>query len=164
MSYNKTCKLWIEGDKVYPYAGLLKHQEQVGPDCVATSLAVIAGVSPSDFQDEINTQDPRTWSDALKRYGMRLAYCPADVRRLKYYIRELINYNGIFLLSYYTGSLLSEPDEHGWVCPSHIVVLGGDTIFDSLSSKPEHAIGHVCNEYHTKRIFRVVRDSDPRGL
>ncbi|CAF5168391.1 unnamed protein product, partial [Rotaria magnacalcarata] len=37
-------------------------------------------MQPEDFQGNLNTQDPVSWSAALKPYGMKLAYCPHDAR------------------------------------------------------------------------------------
>ncbi|UJR29458.1 hypothetical protein I4U23_010670 [Adineta vaga] len=72
---------------------------QEGPTCVSNCLAMLTGKRPEDFQGNINTQDPVSWSAALKPYGMKLAYCPHDARKLKFYIEQLIALDDLFALS-----------------------------------------------------------------
>lgn len=99
---------------------------------------------------------------------MKLAYCPTDVRRLKHYLRELVAYDDLFTLSYYTTTdpavLLGDPDAGGWLTGSHIVVLHRDQVYDPTDGAVTPALEHECNEYHTKRVFRVVPADHPRGL
>jgi hypothetical protein len=59
------------------------------------------------LRQRINTQNPVTWSEALNPYKMQLAYLPTDVRPLDFYIDELIGYEDLFMLAFYTG-----PDPH----------------------------------------------------
>jgi hypothetical protein len=99
---------------------------------------------------------------------MKLAYCPTDIRKLKYYMRELVELDDLFTLSYYTTNdaniLLGNPNADGWLTGSHIVILHRNLILDSGIGEAIEAFDHVCNEYHTKRIFRVVPANHPRGL
>lgn len=98
--------------------------KQKGPHCVATSLAIITGETPEYFQKYINTQDPISWSNALHKFNMKLAYYPVDIRKIRFYIDELIAYDDLFLLSYYspTGEkILKDPNSNGWLVSSHIL-------------------------------------------
>ncbi len=141
---------------------------QIGPHCVSTSLAILTGVEPERFQGSINTQDPISWSDAIKPWGMKFCYCPTDARKLRFYIPELIELDDLFTVSYYmpldSDKILKDPDEQGWICGSHIVVLHRDKILDPMSGSVMNAQDHVCNKRHTKRIFRLVPDNYKRGL
>jgi hypothetical protein len=98
----------------------------------------------------------------LQPYGMKLAYCPMDVRKLKFYMDDL------FTLSYYTSldseDILGDPDSKGWVTGYHIVILHRDKILDPAAGTAIPARGHYCNNYHTKRIFRIVSSNHIRGL
>jgi hypothetical protein len=131
-------------------------------------LAILTGEAPEKFQGNVNTQDPVSWSEALHPWGMKLAYCPTDARKLKHYIEELVRLDDLFTLSFYTtldhDKILGEPDSRGWVAGSHIVVLHRGSILDSRSGTVHNALGDPCIEYHTKRVFRVVPDDHPRGL
>ena len=141
---------------------------QHGPRCVSTALAILTHADPEVFQGLINTQNPVSWSEALRRWGQKLAYCPADVRKLGFYMEELIGLDDLFLLTYYTESnpykILAKPDPKGWVCGSHIVVLHRDKIIDPTTGATIHARKHNCNHFHTKGIFRVLPITHPRGL
>ena len=103
-----------------------------------------ADVSPDDFKKIINSQSPHTWSNALKPYGLQLAYCNHDLRRLSYSIDELIEHDDLFLLCFYSVDPPSDPDANGKLCTAHIVTLHGDKIIDTakslLWSKYCHAI------------------------
>jgi hypothetical protein len=98
---------------------------------------------------------------------MKLAYCPTDVRRLKFYLPELSKLEDLFTLSYYSPtdhSILDDPNDDGWVCGSHIVILHGKKIIDPALGNAMHYEDHHCRERFTKRIFRVVPLHCPRGL
>ncbi len=168
MAYNYNSCLWNNKKEQFFREREIKPVRQSGPHCVSTSLAILTGEKPEDFQDKINTQDPLSWSDALKNYDMKMAYCPFDARKLKFYIDELIELDDLFTLSYYTtqdsSKILSDPDEKGWVCGSHIVILHRDKIYDPAQGNVSAAKTHKCMKYHTKRIFRVVPDDYKRGL
>ena len=147
-----------------------KPRRQKGPHCVSASLAAIADATQADFQDLVNTQDPVSWSCALAPHGMKLAYCPSDSRRISHYIDELLRLDDLFTLSFYTpadpGLILGEPDQRGWICGSHVVVLHRDRILDSASGRCVDAREFVASRAgkHTKRIFRVVPSGHARGL
>lgn len=142
----------------------LEHIRQTGPTCVPTTLAMIAratgaDVGPEDFMPLINSQSPHTWSKVLKQYGMQLAYCNQDLRRLGYYIDELIEHDDLFLLCFYSKDPPYEPDENGKLCTAHIVTLHKDIIIDT--AKGDQYASGKAKDYHrlsrqTKRIFRVV--------
>jgi len=170
MVFNYTTNLWPNTEERFFDKITIKHIRQSGPTCVATVLAMLTNKKPEDFIDKINTQNPVSWSLALSEYGMKLAYCPTDVRKLKFYMDELISLNDLFLLCYYTpndgSDILKDPDEKGWICGSHVVILHKDKIFDPNANREKitDAKNHPCNNKHTKRIFRVVPADYPRGL
>ena len=168
MPYDHNCHLWQNRDDVF-FGNLdLLPQQQVGPHCVSTSLAILTGSTPEEFQGVVNTQNPSSWSDKLQEWDMKLAYCPTDTRKLKYYMPELVELDDLFTLSYYTTTreeqILSDPDENGWITGSHIVILHRDKIFDPANGQVTNAMEHHCNQYYTKRIFRVVPGHYKRGL
>lgn len=114
MPYNCRCNIWPEKEDRFFQDKIIMPIRQDGPHCVSTVIAMLSGVSPRLFQGEINTQDPVSWSNALKQYGMKLAYCPFDVRKLKYYIDELIELDDLFLLCYYIPigpEILNDPNK-----------------------------------------------------
>ncbi|GIV18998.1 MAG: hypothetical protein KatS3mg023_0749 [Armatimonadota bacterium] len=168
IAYNRSCGLWTNTEEHFYRDKVIHPIRQQGPRCVATTLAMLTATEPERFYPPvINTQDPVSWSEALRPFGMKLAYCPADVRKLRFYMDELVGYDDLFLLCYYTASgeeILSDPDETGWVCGSHVVILHRDRIIDPASGTVQPAREHVCNHCHTKRIFRVVPSEHPRGL
>jgi hypothetical protein len=135
---------------------------------VATCLAILSGANPGDFEGKINTQDPVSWSEALAAFGMKLAYLPTDVRKLRFYIEELVGYDDLFTLGFYLcrepATLLQNPQEDGWLCSSHLVVLHRDRIFDPLEGTSVRAVDYGGLECHTKRAFRVVPVGHRRGL
>jgi hypothetical protein len=149
----------------------LNHDRQIGPSCVATTLAMIARttgaeVTVEEIQEVTNSQSPHTWSNALKPYGMQLAYCNTDLRRIKHYIDELVEHDDLFLLSFYSIDPPSDPDENGNLCTSHIVTLHKDTIYDTAKNSGSGGIiaaqDYARLERQTKRIFRVVPFGYPR--
>ncbi|MCS7293195.1 MAG: hypothetical protein RMI89_09545 [Gloeomargarita sp. SKYBB_i_bin120] len=168
MPYDATCSLWPRQDEAFFRKRVFQPIQQQGPHCVSTVLAILTGRTPEEFQGRINTQDPVSWSEALQVANMKLAYCPTDVRKLKYYMAELVALDDLFTLSYYTrndpAAILGDPDERGWVTGSHIVVLHRDQILDPQTGQATDAFSHRCNDHHTKRIFRVVPLDHPRGL
>ena len=146
---------------------------QEGPTCVSYCLAMMTGQDPRHFIDlmeegKLNIQDPRTWSDALRPFGMKLAYVPSDIRKMRYYLQDLIDTDDLFALCYYSSTdpkeLLKEPDTDGWLTSSHIVLLQGDMIYDSKTGEGSEAWEHECCDCHTKRMFRVVPWGEMRGL
>ena len=99
---------------------------------------------------------------------MKLAYCPTDVRKMKYYISELLLLDDLFTISYYSPSnpemIFKDPSGNGWICGSHIVVLHRDKIYDSATGLNTLAENHDSMNSYTKRIFRVIPLSHLRGL
>lgn len=87
---------------------------------------------------------------------------------MKHYMRELVELDDLFTLSYYTttdpNAILGEPTNGGWVTGSHIVILHRNKILDPQSGTDTAAFDHECNDYHTKRIVRVVAATHVRGL
>jgi len=149
----------------------LNHDRQIGPSCVATTLAMIvrttgAEVTVEEIKEVTNSQSPHTWSNALKPYGMQLAYCNNDLRRIENYIDELVEHDDLFLLSFYSIDPPSDPDENGKLCTAHIVTLHKDTIYDTAKDSDSGGIiaaqDYARLERQTKRIFRVVPLGYPR--
>ena len=166
MPYDKSSELWPDSNERFFSNRELHVIRQSGPHCVSTSLAILTGADPSEFQGIVNTQDPISWSDTIRDWGMQFAYCPTDARKLRFYIPELIELDDLFTLSYYTkeDKILQDPDDSGWVCGSHIVVMHRDRILDPATGMEMMASDHHCNKCHTKRIFRVVPKSYRRRL
>lgn len=168
MTYDLTSSLWPNSDERYFREVALKPLRQSGPRCVSTVLGMLTGQAPETFQGRINTQDPSSWSEALTAFGMKLAYCPTDARKIKFYVPELLALDDLFTLSYYTPpdaqSILADPDDRGWVCGSHIVVLHRDAVLDPASGLRHELAAFAGAERHTKRIFRVVPSGHRRGL
>lgn len=163
-----TAPLWPNTTDAFFRTRELRHARQVGPTCVATSLAIAAGTDACDIAGSINTQDPVSWSAALGRFGMKLAYLPTDARKLRFYIHELVKLDDLFVVGIYTPfdpvSILADPRLDGWVCGSHLVVLHRDRIYDPLREEPTDALRSDRLDCHTKRAFRVVPVRHPRGL
>lgn len=168
MLYDHNSPLWRDRTEQFFRDRKFTPLRQEGPSCVITSLAILTGATPKEFQKKVNTQDPISWSDQIKAWGMKLAYCPTDARKLRAYIPELITLDDLFTLSYYTAPdssmILRDPDPSGWICGSHVVVMHRDQILDPATGMATLARDHHCNDYHTKRIFRVVHEGYPRSL
>ena len=175
---NPTAPLWYQEESREPtgpfFHGLeLQHTKQVGPSCVATTLSMVANATgasttPEDFKAVTNSQAPHTWSEALKAYGLQLAYCNNDVRRLDYFVDELVAYDDLFFLCFYSEDPPSDPKPSGKLCTAHIITLHRDTIYDTAKFPSS---GGVCQahdysrlERQTKRIFRVVPLYHPRCI
>jgi len=168
MPYDMNSDLWSNPEDVFFRDRELRALQQTGKHCVPTSLAILTGATPEQFQGNVNTQDPTSWSDRIKEWGMQLAYCPTDARKLRFYMPELLELDDLFTLSYYTpddpDTILGDPDERGWVCGSHIVVMHRDKILDPASGLVTLAKEHCCKNRHTKRVFRVVPAGYHRSL
>ena len=135
---------------------------------MSTVLAMLTNVEPEEIRPQINTQDPVSWSAFLGDHGMKLAFCPTDCRRLKHYLEELLALDDLFTLSYYSPTqaedICGDPNDRGWVCGSHIVLLHRDQILDPAAGSRCGALEHYGMEQFTKRIFRVVPVTHSRGL
>ncbi len=122
----------------------IQHQTQRGPSCVLTTLSQLARASgaevgqdigPEHFMESVNTQSPHSWSKALEPFGMQLAYCNTDLRRLEYYIDELAEMDDLFLVSFYSSNPPYDPDPTGKLVVSHIVTLHRDEIIDTAKGE-----------------------------
>ncbi len=168
MPYNKASKLWPTAAESFFREKSLNPVKQSGPHCVSTVLGILTGAAPEAFQGRVNTQDPVSWSEALSSFGMKLAYCPTDVRKMKFYIPELLAMDDLFTLSYFTPidplAILADPTSDGWVCGSHIVVFHRTAVLDPATGRRLDPGGFPGAELHTKRILRVVPVEHPRGL
>ncbi len=167
MPSDRSCPLWQEKERFFHDREVTPIRQQ-GPHCVSTSLAMLTGEAPEFFQGFINTQNPVSWSEALRPFGMKLAYCPTDVRKLRFYMDELLEVDDLFALCYYTTTdtetILRDPDGSGWICGSHIVLMHGAFVIDPASGTRRYARDHACNDRHTKRVFRLVPAAHHRGL
>ena len=135
---------------------------------VMVARATGADVTPEYFKARTNSQSPYSWSEALKPFGMQLAYCNHDQRRIEYIIDELKQLNDLFFVSFYSVDPPSDPDENGKLCTAHIITMHGSTFYDTAKSTDN---GGVCDasdysrlERQAKRIFRVVPVGHPRCL
>ena len=172
MESDYNCSLWPNREENFYRDRFIEPFTQSGLTCVATGLGSLTGKGPGHFlnfqrQGKLNTEDPVSWSEALRPFGMKLAYIPFDGRKLKFYMAELVTLDDLFLLSYYSGmslEILRDPDEDGWVCESHVAILHRDQIIDPALGERRPAADHWCNGCHTKRLFRVVPIGHPRGL
>ena len=170
MPYNYTSTLWPTKHDHYFRDKNLQPLKQSGPHCVSTVLAILTGVSPDQFQGSVNTQDPVSWSDAIRPFGMKLAYCPTDIRKVKFYVPELRQLNDLFAVCYYKHKdndptqILADPADNGWVCGSHIVLFHCDAVLDPAAGTRLPIETFPDGEYHTKRMFRVVPSDHARGL
>jgi hypothetical protein len=167
-SFDLTAPLWSGPPEAFFRDRTIVPQRQRGPHCVATALAMLTGQRPEEFHGRMNTQDPVSWSAVLAPSGMRLAYCPTDVRKLRFYLPELVALDDLFLLCYYlplsAEAILADPTPDGWVCSSHVVVLHRGVVLDPDDGKATPALEHSCGARHTKRVFRVVPSGHYRGL
>jgi hypothetical protein len=134
MQSDYNCRLWPNREENFFRNRLIEPIMQSGLTCVSTALGSLTGKGPEDFSNmqrecKLNTENPVSWSEALKPFEMKLAYLPFDARKLRFYMDELISLDDLFLLSYYSGislEILRDPDENGWVCESHVVILHRD--------------------------------------
>lgn len=167
-SHDHHSKLWSVNSGHFFRDQSFTPRQQSGPHCVSTVLAMLTGQEPEVIRPEINTQDPVTWSDYLRGHGMKLAFCPTDCRRLRHYLDDLLALDDLFTLSYYSPTeaeaICADPNERGWVCGSHIVLLHRDQILDPASGTRTAALAHYGMNRFTKRIFRVVPSNHARGL
>ena len=168
MPNNSGSGLWTnEKENFFGDRGITP-KRQMGKHTISTVLSILSGEKPEHFQEKVNSQDPVSWSQSLEPFGMKLAYCPYDIRKVHFYMDELISYNDLFLLHYYNkGSsvddIMKDPDS-GFVCGSHVVILHKDRIIDTKRGDFLLAKEHECMQAHTKRIFRVVPANYKRGI
>ncbi len=138
--------------------------KQAPKKCVATCLAMLTHQNPDIF-DSVDKDDPYSWSVALKPYNLKLVYCNTQPITLKHYRDELEELNDLFLIGLYTSDKVNQItaplNKKGTNGSSHLVLLKGQTVYD-----PNEAIYHLeyFDEYHVKRIFRVVPLDYERGL
>ena len=99
---------------------------------------------------------------------MQLAYCNFDLRRLEYYIDELVEMDDLFLLSFYSKDPPYDPEvEGGKLCTAHIVTLHRDNIIDTARGGEQAIVS--ASDYNrsmrqTKRIFRIVPKGHARRI
>ncbi len=100
MPFDTNSLLWNGQPENYFRNRSIQPIEQDGSHCVSTVLAMLTGATPERFQGVVNTQDPVSWSESLNEYGLKLAYCPSDNRKVKFYLPELVALNDLFTISY----------------------------------------------------------------
>ena len=180
---DRCCPLWRDRDgaRAGPFWDVAAFEArggaiQEGPTCVSNSLSLLTlgAAPPEEFQGAasgVDTQDPVTWSRALKRFGKKLCYAAADTRCLSWYVPELRALNDVFTLSYYTGDFMAPPRHDGWVCGSHIVVVAGGLLYDSCAGGQRNPLPLDDPEFEErygsrflKRVFRVVPIDYPSEL
>ncbi|AGX88323.1 hypothetical protein [Candidatus Symbiobacter mobilis] len=160
--------LWPDKNEQFFPNLLIQHRQQIGTSCVSTGLSLLTKEEPSNVRNQINTQDPISWSRYLQTHGMKLAYCSTDFRRLQHYVKELLRIDDLFTISTYSslspGEIGAEPDENGWICGSHFVVLYKSTVYDTRWDTPLQLQEYPDNQRYIKRIFRIVPANHERGL
>ena len=162
---NQTCEIWKGDDETYFNELTIQHKKQSGPSCVATTLSMIVEslgytADVDYFKEVTNSQSPQTWSESLKPFGLQLAYCNTDVRRLRYYLEELASLKDLFLVSFYSIDPPFDIDKNGKLCTAHIVTMHKDTIYDTAKNAEYGGVSRFQNyprlNRPVKRIFRVV--------
>lgn len=165
--YHARCWSPPEASPLFPNLSI-QHRTQIGGTCVSTGLSLLTEEKPEEIRKKVNTQDPVSWSRYLGGYQMKLAYCSYDFRRLRHYVDELLAHNDLFTISTYTPTKQDKigcnPDEHGWVCASHFVVLYRDTVYDTRIDHPVALRDYRDLNRYVKRLFRVVPINHVRGL
>ncbi|MCC2636586.1 MAG: hypothetical protein K0Q68_305 [Moraxellaceae bacterium] len=169
MDFDVTSTLWAGQDPAPFFHGLqIRHRVQKGGTCVSTGLSLLTREAPATIRRRINTQDPVSWSHYLQAHGMRLAYCPTDFRRLQHYVDDLLALDDLFTLSTYSPEMAqrigAEPDDSGWICSSHFVILHRDVVYDTVYAEPVLLRDYDDLQRYVKRIFRVVPATHDRGL
>ncbi len=168
--FDLNSQLWSPAHPTGPFFRdiQIEHRLQVGGSCVSTGLSLLTKEEPATVRGSVNTQDPVSWSAYLQRHGMQLAYCNTDFRRLKHYVAELLALDDLFCISTYSPSdpneIGEEPDDSGWVCGSHFVVLSRGTVYDTRWSRPVPLAGYSGVDCYVKRVFRVVGVKCPPAL
>lgn len=170
-SYDLQSTLWTPGQQShqqYFHHLNLIHRLQIGGTCVSTGLSLLTGDEPMTIRNQINTQDPTSWSSYLQRYGYKLAYCNSDFRKLKHYVNDLLALDDLFTISTYSPSrpqeIGSDPDAQGWICSSHFVILHRSMVYDTTLKTPVRLDDYCDLDRYVKRLFRVVPADHPRGL
>ncbi|MCF8208872.1 MAG: hypothetical protein K9K38_05645 [Rhodoferax sp.] len=167
--FDTASKLWANQPIAAYYRDItIHHRQQVGGSCVSTCLSLLSGQEPTEVRSHVNTQDPVSWSHYLQGYGMKLAYCPSDLRRLQHYLPDLLAIDDLFTISTYSppdsSSIGAEPNEDGWICGSHIVLLHRSTVYDTRYAAPIALNTYADKQRYVKRLFRVVPVDHARGL
>lgn len=169
MEFDRASSLWHEQDnQAYFHDLQLALLRQKGGSCVSTGLSLLTREAPTRVREQINTQDPVSWSRYLQGHGFKLAYCPTDLRRLEHYADDLLALDDLFTLSTYSPETAREigatPDEEGWICSSHFVLLHRDTVYDTRYETTIPLADYEDLSRYVKRIFRVVPADHARGL
>jgi len=168
--------LWRDQDELI-WEGLelnlLKQRDFGIGTCVPTSLAMIASaisgeeVHPNRFMEgdlSVNTQSPQDWSDKLQTFGGQLAYCNSDSRNLENYIAELIEYNDLFMIGFYSDKPNRKAGAGTSTGSSHMVTMYQDKIYDTNGGHMFPANAYERTDCMVKRIFRVVQKGHPRKV
>jgi hypothetical protein len=149
-------------DEKYPMPIMVKQRPK---KCIAACLAIVSAQSDEVF-DAVNSLDPYAWSIALQPYKLKLAFCSVVPCSLRHYIPELIQLNGLFILSLYTGRLpeiTANVDAKGNNGAYHTVVIYGDKIYDPCGTVYNLSESHH-GMFNVKNLFRVVDSNYARGI
>ena len=147
MEYDFNGSLWTDRSvQQVSHHLTLMHRVQIGGSCVSTGLSVITGEAPETIRAQVNTQSPMSWSDYLHPHGWKLAYCNTDLRRLSHYAEELLQWDDLFVVCTYSpddpARIGDEPNEDGWICSSHFMLLHRDQVFDTRYRSPIELTAH----------------------
>ena len=166
--FDHSSALWSSPEPAFFHHLRLTPRVQVGGSCVPTGLSLLTREEPLEVRAHVNTQDPVSWSRYLQRHGMKLAYCSTDLRRLRYYVDELLAHDDLFTVSIYSPSSANQiglpPDESGWICGSHFLLVHRDMVYDTQFDTPIPLSKYEYLDRYVKRMFRVVPADHPRGL
>lgn len=152
---------------------ILRQRDYGHSTCVPTSLAMVASalsgqtISPYTFMEgdqQVNTQSPQDWSDKLQHYGAHLAYCNFDGRNLSMYLNELVKYNDLFLIGFYSDQPKGDAEVGQTSGSSHMITLYQNKIYDTASMSIQDAVEYDRRNCAVKRIFRIVPKDHPRKV
>ena len=160
--------LWPDSSQRFFPSLQLNSSPVPGTFSIASIISSLTGADLETIMDQVEANDPLSWSLVLSEFGMKLAYCPTDVRRVIHYLDELVKLNDVFIVSFYTPErpprILAEPDNLGWVCGMHSVLILRDMVYDPYLDVRQSIYAHHSRHFHTKSIFRVVSADCERGL
>lgn len=152
--------LWPDNSQPFFPSLQLDSAPVPGTFSIASIIASLTGGDLEAIMNKVGANDPVSWSLVLEDYGMKLAYCPTDIRRVIHYLDELVALNDVFILTYYTPErpprILAEPDNLGWICGMHSVLVVREMVYDPYLDIRQRIYAHHCRHFHTKSIFRVV--------
>jgi len=156
----KTHILWNYEEKVNLPRLEIKHVKQGKKDCVPCCLAMLTGTDKTEFYD-IDSCNPIEWSQRLKKYKMKLAFCNYEFRQLYDYHEQL--QKGTYLVGILKG------DDIGMfngTANKHLIIIQDGYIYDSFVNciYPIKLINSLYEQNFVNRLYRVVDNSYPHEI